>query len=331
MPAPEQLLRGRFAFGRPGAGDGRGRLGYRAAMASQARPDAALIPFSVATLGIALFSAMDAVMKGLSIAIGAYNAVFWRMLVGLLLSAILYGASRPSRPSAEAVRYHVIRGVVGSVMALTFFWGIARMPLAEAVALTFIAPLISLYLAAAILHEPVGRRAVFASLIGFAGVLLIVGTRGGAGGGRDLWGAASILTSAMLYAYNIIVMRQQALVAKPLEIAFYQYVVVVAVLLLAAPFLARFPAGEHWPDLFLAAVLALISLMLLAWSYARAEAHRLAPVEYTGLVWAAMFGFVIFAEGVSIATLVGAALIVTGCLLAARTRSHPEPAIEAMP
>jgi S-adenosylmethionine uptake transporter len=217
-------------------------------------------------------------------------------------------------------------------MALTFFWGIARMPLAEAVALTFIAPLISLYLAAVLLKEPVGRTAVFASLLGFAGVLIIVLSQGGAGGGeRDLWGAASILTSAMLYAYNIILMRQQALVAKPLEIAFYQYVVVVAVLALAAPFLAVPPPAGEWPDLVFAAVLALVSLMLLAWAYRRAEAHRLAPVEYTALIWAALFGFLIFDEEVGLPTILGAVLIVSGCVLAARGKHGPEPHVEAMP
>jgi S-adenosylmethionine uptake transporter len=300
-------------------------------MASRAQSYPVLIPFSVATLGIATFAAMDAVMKGLALAIGAYNAVFWRMLIGLALSAILYFAQKRVRPTREAMRFHIIRGLVGSVMALTFFWGIARMPLAEAVALTFIAPLLSLYLAAVLLNEPVGKTAVFASLLGFAGVLIIVLFQGQGEGTRDLWGAASILLSATLYAYNIILMRQQALVAKPLEIAFYQYVVVVAVLALAAPFLAVPPPAGEWPDLFGAAVLALVSIMLLAWAYRRAEAHRLAPVEYTALIWAALFGFVIFNEEVGVSTLLGAALIVAGCLMATRTQPGAEPHVEAMP
>jgi S-adenosylmethionine uptake transporter len=181
------------------------------------------------------------------------------------------------------------------------------------------------------LKEPVGKTAVFASVLGFAGVLVIVLSQAGGEGERDLWGAASILISAMLYAYNIILMRQQALVAKPLEIAFYQYVVVVAVLALAAPFLAVPPPAGEWPELVFAALLALVSLMLLAWAYRRAEAHRLAPVEYTALVWAALFGFVIFNEEVGLSTLVGAGLIVAGCLLAARTHHHPEQHLEAMP
>jgi S-adenosylmethionine uptake transporter len=290
-----------------------------------------LIPFLVGTLGIATFAMMDAVMKGLTLAIGTFNAVFWRMLIGLVLAGLLYFAQKRVRPTREAMRFHVIRGVVGSFMAITFFWGLARLPLAEAVALTFMAPLLSLYLAAVLLKEPVGKMAVFASLLGFAGVLIIVASQAGGEQERDLWGAASILTSAMLYAYNIILMRQQALVAKPLEIAFYQYVVVVAVLALAAPFLAVPPPVGEWPELVFAALLALVSLMLLAWAYRRAEAHRLAPVEYTALIWAALFGFVIFNEEVGLSTLLGAALIVAGCLLAARTHRHPEPHLEAMP
>jgi S-adenosylmethionine uptake transporter len=300
-------------------------------MAARHHSQPVLIPFLVGVLGIALFSAMDAVMKGLAIALGAYNAVFWRMLVGLLIAGALYAAVRPPRPSREAMRFHIIRGVVGSVMALTFFWGIARLPLAEAVALTFIAPLLSLYLAAALLREPVGPTAVLASLIGFAGVLVIVLARADSAGERDLWGIASILASATLYAYNIVLMRQQALVAKPLEIAFYQYVVVVAVLALAAPFIAVPPPAGEWPELVVAAILALVSLMLLAWAYARAEAHKLAPVEYTALIWAALFGFLVFNEEVGAATIVGALMIVAGCILAARTRQAPEPHVEAMP
>ena len=300
-------------------------------MATRVQPQTIIVPFAVATFAIALFSMMDAVMKALALAIGTFNAVFWRMLVGLVLSAILYFALRAPRPSREAMRFHIIRGLVGTVMALTFFWGIARMPLAEAVALTFVAPLVSLYLAAAILGEPVGPRAILASLVGFAGVLVIVGARAGTPGDRDLWGAASILTSAMLYAYNIVLMRQQALVARPLEIAFFNYAVICLALAVFAPFVATVPPRGEWPEIVLAALLALVSLMLLAWSYARAEAHRLAPVEYTALVWAALFGFVFFREEVGPSTLVGAALIVAGCLLAARTPQHPEPKMEAMP
>ena len=276
------------------------------------------VAFAVATVSIAFFSAMDAVMKGLTLAIGTYNAIFWRMLLGLALSAIVYLRSRPSWPARTTLRIHLTRGAVSTVMAVAFFWGLARVPMAEAIALTFVAPLIALYLAALLLGEEVGRRAVIASLIGFAGVVVIVGFLAAAGGERDLWGAASLLLSAGLYAYNIILMRQQALVAGPVEVAFFQNLIVASLLLPAAPFLAAAPGPEHWPTITLAALLAFVSLLLFAWAYARAEAQRLAPLEYTALVWAALFGFIVFGEQVIWSTLVGAALIIAGCLLAAR-------------
>jgi S-adenosylmethionine uptake transporter len=139
----------------------------------------------------------------------------------------------------------------------------------------------------------------------------------------------AIIASALFYAYNIILMRQQALVARPIEIAFFQNLTVLGLLGLASPFLAEVPAPGHLPALGLAAILAMASMLLLAWSYARAEAQRLAPVEFTGLVWAALFGFLVFGEEVGIATIIGAALIVTGCILAARKQHLPAAQAEA--
>jgi S-adenosylmethionine uptake transporter len=299
-------------------------------MASRTLNAGTALPVLTAALAIAFFSTMDAVMKDLTLAIGTYNAIFWRMLVGLALSASFYFALRPSFPSRTTLRIHVVRGAVSAVMAVAFFWGLARVPLAEAIALTFVAPLIALYLAAAFLGEPVGRRAIVGSLIGFAGVIVIVGARAAEPGDRDLWGSASLLLSAALYAWNIILMRRQALVANPLEVAFFQTLIVTSILALGAPFLAVPPSPQYWDSILFAALLAFVSLLLFAWAYARAEAQRLAPLEYSALVWAALFGFLVFGERVTVSTLAGAVLIVAGCLLAARAdRTAPAPAAEA--
>jgi S-adenosylmethionine uptake transporter len=71
-------------------------------------------------------------------------------------------------------------------------------------------------------------------------------------------------------------------------------------------------------------VLAQASVFLLAWAYARAEAKTLIPVEYTAFIWSAIFGALIFGETLTKTVLAGAALIVTGCLIAAFSRT-PEP------
>jgi S-adenosylmethionine uptake transporter len=76
------------------------------------------------------------------------------------------------------------------------------------------------------------------------------------------------------------------------------------------------------------AVLGMTSLLLLSWAYARAEANNLIPVEYTAFVWAAMFGWLVFAEHVTVATLGLTALIIVACVVAARQKSGPVDHIE---
>lgn len=280
-----------------------------------------LAAFGVAVLGIAIFSSMDAVMKGLVIALGAYDTLVWRTLAGTILTGLIYLPRRRGWPSRATMRVHLIRGGVSSVMAVTFFWGLARVPMAQAIALAFIAPLLALFGAAFLLEETIPRRAIVASLIAFAGVgVIMLGQAASAPSPDRFRGTVAILVSALCYAYNIVLMRQQALVAGPSEVAFFQSVIVGAILAVAAPFLLHLPDAHHAPMILLAAALATVSLLLLAWAYARGEANYLAPTEYTGFIWAALWGWVVFHEPVASYTLAGAALIITGCLIAARRR-----------
>jgi S-adenosylmethionine uptake transporter len=287
-----------------------------------ARPRSSIaIPFAVACLGIALFSVMDAVMKHLVLALGTYNALVWRTGSVAVMSGALFLALRAPWPGRAAMRIHLIRGLVGAVMAVLFFWGLGRVPLAQAIALAFIAPLISLYLAAVLLKERIERRAIAASLLGLVGVVIIFASQAETDLGREaLWGSVAILLSACLYAYNIILMRQQAQVARPLEVAFFISGITTLAYLTAAPVLAVPPPAEHWPLILFGAALAFGSLLLLAWAYARAQAQHLAPVEYTSFIWAVLLGWFVFGEEVSGFTLAGAALIVVACTIAASRR-----------
>jgi S-adenosylmethionine uptake transporter len=287
--------------------------------------------FIVGVIAIALFAGMDAVMKGLVLAIGALATMFWRNLTGIVLSGALYLPRRNGWPSPSTMRIHLARGVLSAGMGFLFFWGIGRVPLAQAVALAFISPLIALYLASLMLHEKIGGKTLGASLIAFAGVVVIFVGQARADLGREaLIGSLAILLSASLYALNIILMRRQALVADPLEITFFQSVIVTSVLLVMIPFVGiHVPPAVNWPALLFAAVLAISSLLLLSWAYARAEASYLAATEYTACLWAMLFGWLYFGERVSLFTLAGAALIVAGCILAARRPEEASPALEA--
>ena len=295
-----------------------------------ASPRGAAIPFAVCCLGVALFSVMDAAMKGLGLAIGLYNALFWRAVAGTLLGLALMLATRQRWPARAVLRIHLLRGVVVAFMAALFFWAILRLPLAEAIALSFIAPLIALYLAAWLLQETVGGRAIGASLLGLVGVAVILSGRlQGRYEPDALLGALAVMGSAVLFAWNLIIQRRQAQLASPIEVAFFQHLVMLGVFALAAPFWAIVPPLGAVPLVLLAAALAFTSLAALAWAYARAEAQRLIPVEYSAFVWAAIVGWLALGEPLTLTTVAGALLIIAACLIAARSKRAQIAHVEA--
>ena len=286
--------------------------------------------FAAALAAVATLSVMDAVMKGLVIAIGIFAVSVWRSLVNLFVTGSLYLPRRLPWPSPATLRIHVVRSVVVALMAFLFFWGIGRVPLAQGIALTFIAPLIALLLAASFLGEEVGARSIGGSVIAFAGVLVIVLGQARADFGPEvLWGTGAILASAVCYAVNIVLMRTQALAAKPLEINFFQSLIIAIIWLAAIPFMGmpRLP-GDQIGWIVVAGLMSTTGGLLFAWAYARAEASYLAVTEYSAFLWAAALGWVVFREPVSFYTIAGAGLIVGGCLLAARAKAKVPGEVE---
>jgi S-adenosylmethionine uptake transporter len=283
-----------------------------------------LIAFAVACVGIAFFSTMDAVVKSLAIAIGTYNTLLWRGVASVPLSGLPWLLRRPSRPTGAVLRLHIERGAVTAVMAVLFFWGLVRVPMAQAVALTFIAPLIALLLAAWLLKEKIGGRARIGSFCGLGGVVVILSGQAQAPPGPEAGiGAVAILLSACCYAYNIILMRRQAQLADPFEVAFFQNLTMTICLACAAPWIATLPDAVHAPAIVFGAVLASLSLLLLSWAYARAEANYLATVEYTAILWASLYGYWLFGEHLRWSTILGATLIIGGCLVASQRGTVP--------
>lgn len=280
------------------------------------------LPLLAAASGIATFSIMDALMKRASIVSGVHAALLWRNLIGAGIGAVLWQIAHPGVWPGRRLVMHAMRSGVTSGMAFTFFWGIVRTPMAVGMALSFIAPIIALFMAGFALGEAITRRALGASVLGLAGVGVIALGRMRGGGVLEqeaLQGMAAILGSAVLYAANLVMQRHQAQMAPPAEIAFFQSLFTAMFLSLAA-LVTGFPAlpqGAVWRDIGGAAVLALVSLLLLSWGWARAPAHRLLPVEYSAFLWAALMGWIWFDERLDFYTLGGAALVVAGCWVGA--------------
>jgi S-adenosylmethionine uptake transporter len=286
------------------------------------------MPFLAACAGIAVFSLMDALMKNASIAVGAYSAMLVRSLFGVAMLWPLWKLSGAAFPARSVLKLHALRGTISAGMATTFFWGLVRMPMAEGIALSFIAPLIALYLAAVLLKERVERGAVAGSLLGLAGVFVIAAAQLGAREFTEdaIWGIAAILLSAVLYAFNLVLQRKQAQIASPMEVTLFQMVFSGLVLGLGAPWLLVLPGPGAAADIAMSAALAAVSLLLLTWAYARAEAQALLSVEYTAFIWAAILGWLMFGEALTGATLAGTALIVAGSWIAVHQATRRQPA-----
>lgn len=293
---------------------------------------AAWVPFSIACLGVALFTAMDVTMKSLSLASGAYNALYWRSIAGVVLATAVYAHRRPELPDRHTLILHATRSAVMTLMALSWFWGLARVPMAEAIALTFIAPLIAIYLAHLFLAEKACWNAVLGSVLGLGGVGIMVFAQSEHAYGSQIFaGVMAILFSAILYAINLVMMRKMARSSPPAEVAFFQNIVVAALLSLAAPFHATVPEFVQLPEIIASAALAMVSLMLLSWAYGHMETQLLATVEYTAFGWGALYGWLFFGETIGGRVIAGTALICFGCFLAFKPRKKESvcPATQA--
>jgi S-adenosylmethionine uptake transporter len=170
-----------------------------------------------------------------------------------------------------------------------------------------------------LLRERVDARIVGAIAIGFAGTLVVVlGQTEDAGAARSWMGVGAALLSAITYALSLVLLRQRAQRDKFLHIVIFQNF---------GPFILVAPFGlwiwqplnyAHLTWFLLMGVLGVIGHMLMATAYAKSEAARLAPLEYTALIWAVLIGYGVFSEIPTWATLGGGILIVAAAMITSK-------------
>lgn len=288
-------------------------------------PQSLILPMAAALLGVGFLSLMDAFMKGAALAAGAYSASVFRSAIATAMIAPVWLGGGGKWPSRPVLRIHLLRGTVSGFMALSFFYALTKLPIAEAIAISFVAPILALYLAAILLGETIRKEAVIASVLGLIGTVVIVSGRLGAADYdvETLKGLGAILFSAMLYAWNFVIIRQQALLSGPAEATTFHSGVACLVLLVFAPWFLTIPALPVLGNIAIASALTVCGAFAITWAYARAEAQTLVPLEYSGFLWASLFGWLFFREVITPATLVGTGLIIVGCWIATRTRAKP--------
>jgi S-adenosylmethionine uptake transporter len=286
-------------------------------------------PVLLYVIGIAFFCVMDAVMKHLVASHPAILATVWRYLAALLFIWPFWW--REGRPPIrrDMLPVHAARGAAIAGSAFLFFWSLAVLPLAEAVTIAFVAPLMIPPLAALLIGERMQGGAVMAGVLGFAGVVVAVGFDPTMLSAERLAGVVASLGAAFLYALSVTLMRLRAAKDGPSVVsvlgALFPLLYLIPFLLWFVPAGRYLPGPQDWPFVLLAGLSGAIALQFIARAYARAEAQALAPFEYTALFWAAAFGWIFFQEPVSLRTWLGAGLIAGACLWQARRNLVPTP------
>lgn len=272
-----------------------------------------LSPILLGALGVLALSGMDALIKHLAADLNAFTIAFWRYVFGALVAGAIYvGAGRPTI-TADMWRTHLVRGAFAAGAGVTFFYALGVLPLAQAIAIAFIAPLIIPFAAWIMLGERVRPASLVAGLVGFAGAFVAVSGEPASADGRHpehAYGVAAVLASALLYAITIVMLRARAGKDGAPIVGLMQALVPAALVAGPALALAPPPPAHIFPTLALMGLMGASGWFLLIKAYARAEAQRLAPLEFTALGWASLFGFVFFAEIPSAQTLLGAVLII---------------------
>lgn len=270
-------------------------------------------------LGVAALSGMDALGKRVAAEYSVFQMLAVRSTVALALVLALVhirGGLRTLRTGQ--LRGHALRSLCGLVAFACFYAALRQLPLADAVAIAFGSPFLVTALAGVFLKEAVSARQWVAIAVGFAGMLVIV--RPGGGGLRPA--ALLVVASGVAYACMMVLARAMTRPGRPYESTF-SFVFYMLVGQACAGWLAAVTA---WRALDAAALARMCGMGVLGviGNYGLAEAFRKAPVatvapfEYTGLIWAVLFGAVLFGDVPSASFWVGAAVIVTAGLFALR-------------
>ena len=266
-----------------------------------------LLGLAYMAAAVFLFSAMDAAAKWLTTGFGVVEiSIMSRLISPFFALAVAQHQGGLQTLKTRKIGWHLARAAANGVTLLTFFGALIFLPLADTVAITFVSPLIMCALAVPMLKEHVGPRRWIAIVIGFGGVLVI--TRpSGAGFG---WGAALALGAAFGDALGINITRRMSITESSHSMLFWSSVILIIAFGLVLPFQWVTPQGTDWLVIAVLAIAGSGAQFGLAQAFRYGEVSLLAPLEYGALIWAVIFGYVLWGDLPTLTVLMGVAIII---------------------
>ena len=268
-------------------------------------------------VSVLLFAIMSALIRWLGDRIPLGQVVFFRSIAAIAPVVLIYAwrhelaaAVRTSRPFG-----HVGRGLISVAGLFLNFAALARLPLMDATAISFAAPLVTVALAALLLNERVHVYRWSAVAVGFAGVLVMLWpylsfSHVVAGGSAaSTVGAICAVGSCFTNAGAVIQTRRLTDSETTASIVFYFSLICAVAAAVTLPFVWKTPSGAELIALVSVGVLGGLSHIMLTESYRYAPASVVAPFDYTSMFWAFLFGYWLFGEIPTVHVFVGAGIV----------------------
>ena len=263
-----------------------------------------------------LFALMSALVRYLGESVPLGQQVFFRSAFAIVPVVVIYAIRQELHHALHTKRPfgHVGRGAISVAGMFLNFAALARLPLSDATALSFAAPLITVAFAAMFLGERVRIFRWSAVGAGFAGVLVMlwpyldVAHYSGAGAAA-LIGAICAITAAFTNAGSVVQTRRLTTTESTSSIVFYFSLICTVGGLATLPFGWVMPNGPQLAALIGLGVLGGLAHVLLTESYRHAPASLVAPFDYSSMLWAFILGYAMFGEVPTIYVYVGAAIV----------------------
>jgi drug/metabolite transporter (DMT)-like permease len=265
---------------------------------------------ALVTLGSFTLVVMAMLVKQVGSRIPPIEILFFRSTVGFLFVLPMF-IRNPMEPlRTKRLGMHAVRGVIGTLGNICFFWTITHMLLADAMALQFSRPLFMIPLAMAFLGELAGFRRTAITLVGFAGIALYARpfTEGFDPGA--FVGAAGALFGALI----VICIKRLATTEPTRTIMFYYAISNAVFSLIPTIWLWVTPSGAELVMLVLIGFLGIAGQGLITHGWTLGDATALVPLDYSRIVYSAVLGYLVFGEMPGPWSFAGMAIIVASSL-----------------
>ena len=264
------------------------------------------------SLAVFMLSAMDLALKQLVEHYSSMQVIFLRgFLSAPLLAAYMLGWDRKS----FRVKYpkdHLLRAAIGLLMLFGVGESFRELQLADAYAIFFAAPLLITMLSGPILGERAGPFRLAAAAVGFIGVLIVL--QPGADSQLISYGSVMALVSVVAYAFMALLLRRMGHHDSTVAIAFW-FIALVGIGGGLLSIVTWKPIQwEHWPWFLLLSITGTLGQLMLTGAFQRASVAVIAPIDYTHMIWAVVYGYIFWGHLPGINTWIGTAVIVASGL-----------------